>query len=150
MYWYLATVAFIIVTAAVWTTLSETEAHSVRDKLSTATKISSEIAISSIAYWCLVFILSLAIATAMWLILLLLIWVPSDFFQNFAGIELFADVLHSIKPLIYRSATAPGITAVPLLDYMSLYCAFLLGPCLGIWSIQIQYHQDKTPSSVNP
>jgi len=147
LYWYLATIALLVVASALWETISQTETHSVQDQFRHFAGVCVEISISSIAYWVLVFILSLAIATALWLILLLIIWVPSDFFQNYVGLEFFSKALHTIKPLMYRSSGSPGITAIPLLDYISLYSSIVLGPLFGIWSILSKYQEGKSPSN---
>ncbi|MCI0507933.1 MAG: hypothetical protein L0Z73_17745 [Gammaproteobacteria bacterium] len=114
------------------------------------TGICAETIVSGVAYWCLVFVLALAIATALWLILMLLIWVPSDFFRNYAGFDLFSTILSNLKPFIYRSPTSPGITAIPLLDYISLYSAFVFGPWFAIWSITIKYQKRKTFTESSP
>lgn len=144
--WYLATVALLVIMTALWETISQEDSRSIREQFSNFMGLCAEITISAIAYWILVFILSLAIATALWLILLLLIWVPSDFFQNYVGLEVFSKALQNIKPLIYRTTSSPGITAIPLLDYVSLYAAFILGPWFGIWSILSKCHEDKAPT----
>jgi len=148
--WYFATIALLVIATALWETISQADSHSIREQFSHFVGICVEISISAAAYWILIFILALAIATALWLILMLLIWVPSDFFQNYVGLEVFSKALQNIKPLIYRSAGSPGVTAIPLLDYVSLYSAFVLGPWFGIWSILSKYHEDKTPSSAKP
>ena len=148
--WYLITIALLVTATAMWETISQADIHSIRERISHFTALAVEISISAIAYWVLVFILSLAIALAFWLILMVLIWVPSDFFQNYLGFEVFSNALQNIKPLIYRSTSSPGITAIPLLDYVSLYSAFILGPWFGIWSILSKYHGEKTPTNANP
>lgn len=148
--WYLSIVALLVVTVALWETISLADSRSIRQQTSNFLGLCVEITISASAYWILIFILSLAIATALWLILLLVIWVPSDFFQNYAGLEVFSKALNNIRPLIYRTASSPGITAIPLLDYVSLYAAFILGPWLGIWSILSKHQENKAPSGAKP
>jgi len=147
--WYLVTIASLVFATALWETISQSQAdsQSIRQQASNFAGICVEISISAIAYWILIFILSLAIATALWLIVMLIVWVPSDFFKHYVGLEVFSQVLQNIKPLIYRSSSSPGITGIPLLDYFSLYSAFVLGPWFGIWSILSKHHEDNTPAS---
>ncbi|WP_455219947.1 hypothetical protein [Kaarinaea lacus] len=145
--WYLAIVTLLVVTVALWETISRADSRSIREQANNFMGLCVEFTISAGAYWILVFILSLAIATALWLILLLVIWVPSDFFQNYAGMEVFSKALQNIRPIIYRTASSPGITSIPLMDYVSLYAAFILGPWLGIWSILSKHQENNAPSS---
>ena len=140
--WYLLAVAVLMLLASIWATVSNTPDQLPRERLNYFTGTFVNCAISSVAYWILVFILSLVIAAGIWLALLLLIWVPSDFFQNYFGADVFSKALANIKPAIYKTASSPGITAIPLLDYLSLTAAYILGPWLGIWSI---LNQTKAP-----
>ena len=136
--WYLLVVAVPMLLASIWATVNNTPDQSHRERLNYLRGTFIKCAISSIAYWILVFILTLVIAAGIWLALLLLIWVPSDFFQNYFGADVFSKALANIKPAIYKTAGSPGITAIPLLDYLSLTAAYILGPWLGIWSILSQ------------
>ena len=142
LYWYLITVMVIIAISSVWGAAAHTEISKADEKLKFFGSIFLESAVSVIAYWCLVFVLALAIGTALWLILMLLIWVPSDFFLNYVGLETFSKALQAIKPYVYRSPSSPGFTSIPLLDYLSLYSAFVFSPWFGVWSI-LSKHQKR-------
>lgn len=144
IHWYLIAVAIPMLLAALWATVNNTPDQTPRERLSFFTSTFVNCAISSFAYWVLVFILALVIAAGLWLALLLLIWVPSDFFQNYFGADVFAKALANIKPAIYKTASSPGITKIPMLDYLSLMAAYILGPLFGIKSI---LQQVKTPPS---
>lgn len=150
-YWYLVAVAAIIVISASWSVLSAADDHpTATEKLKFFGNVCLESSISAIAYWCLVFILGLAVALALWLILILLIWVPSDFFHNYLGLEAFTKALSTLKPYLYRSPSSPGFTAIPLLDYVSLYSAFIFGPWFGVWSILKKHQKRKAFAESSP
>jgi hypothetical protein len=149
-YWYLLAVAAIIIACSAWGTVYNADSPAARQKMKFFASMCLESVVSVVAYWCLVFILALAIATALWLILMLLIWVPSDFFRNYVGLEAFSKALHNIRPYIYRSATSPGFTSIPLLDYVSLYSAFVFGPWFGVWSILSKYQKSKNLAPSTP
>lgn len=153
IYWYLTAVVAIIVVSSTWGTFTYAEHPAAAERFKFFGGMCLESVVSAVAYWCLVFILALAIATALWLIVMLLIWVPSDFFSHYVGLEAFSNALHKIKPFIYRSASSPGFTSIPLLDYLSLYSAFIFGPWFGVWSILNKHQKHKaytesTPDSV--
>ncbi len=143
LYWYLIAVITIIAICSAWSTAAHSEISATNEKLKLFGSMFLESAVSVIAYWCLVFVLALAIGTALWLILMLLIWVPSDFFLNYVGLETFSNALHSIKPYVYRSPSSPGFTSIPLLDYLSLYSAFVFSPWFGVWSILSKHQKRK-------
>lgn len=149
-HWYLLTVLLLALIASAWATLNDPSAHTAKERFQCMTSTTVNCIISSIAYWILVFILSLVIAAGIWLFLLLLVWVPSDFFQNYFGSDIFSNALQNIKPAIYKSSASPGMTHIPLMDYISLIAAYLLGPLLGIWSILKQSHVAPTDSSPQP
>lgn len=146
-HWYLLVVAIPMLVASVWAMAVNTQDQPPKDRFHYFAGTFINCAISSIAYWILVFILALVIAAGIWLALLLLIWVPSDFFQNYFGSDVFARALANIKPAIYKTAGSPGLTHIPLLDYISLSAAYLLGPWLGIWSI---LKQSRVPQKSAP
>ena len=150
IHWYLITVFMLISAVSAWVSLSDHSLHSMKERFGCFRSTAVNCSISAIAYWILVFILSLVIAAGIWLFLLLLVWVPSDFFQNYFGFDVFANALQSIKPAIYKSAASPGFTHIPLLDYVSLVAAYLLGPFLGIWSIIKQSHLAQSDRSPQP
>ncbi len=147
LHWYLLVIASLMLVASVWATAINTPDQPPKQRLHYLMGTFSNCAISSFAYWILVFILALVIAAGIWLALLLLIWVPSDFFQNYFGSDIFARALANIKPAIYKTATSPGITHIPLLDYLSLTAAYILGPLFGIWSILRQTRVSDEHSS---
>lgn len=149
-HWYLLTVSVLVLIASVWATFSDSTIHTAKERFHCMSSTAINCVISAIAYWMLVFILSLVIAAGIWLFLLLLVWVPSDFFQNYFGADVFANALQNIKPAIYKSASSPGITHIPLLDYISLSAAYLLAPLLGIWSILKQSHLSSSDGSPQP
>ncbi|MGD8558400.1 MAG: hypothetical protein PVF34_02115 [Gammaproteobacteria bacterium] len=144
--WYLVTVASVIAVIAAWASFAY-EAQGYKDRIQHFGQVFFESVVSTAAYWALIFVLALVAAGALWLIILLLIWVPSDFFHYYFDADVFARALQNIRPLIYRSAGSPGITAIPLLDYLSLYAAYIFGPLCGIWSILGKYHQEKHQAS---
>lgn len=146
-HWYIATVLLLLVLMSIWATFANTPQAKFAERTQYFAHTFAACVTSVIAYWVLVFILVLVIAAALWLILLLLIWVPSDFLQNYFGSDLLSRALHNIKPIIYRSAHSPGLTAIPLLDYLSLYAAHILGPWFGVWSILSQREQEDSSSS---
>lgn len=148
LHWYLVTVAILITVASAWATLLQ-DGENFRGRLRYFGGLFVESAISAAAYWALIFVLALVAATALWLIILLVIWVPSDFFQHYFGADVFSRALQNIKPLIYRAPGSPGLTAIPLLDYLSLYAAFIFGPWFGIWSILAKYQDEKREASTN-
>ena len=145
--WYFATVASLLVFVALWATIANTPNVTFADRLRYMANLFVQFTISACAYWILVFILALVIATALWLLLLLLIWVPSDFFQNVLDSQIFSQAQHNIKPIMFRTAGSPGMTSIPLLDYLSLYAAHILGPWLGIWSILSQQQREQNAST---
>lgn len=149
LHWYLLVIAISMILASIWATAVNTPNQPPKDRLRYFAGTVTNCAISSFAYWVLVFILALVIAAGIWLALLLLIWVPSDFFQNYFGSDVFSQALANIKPAIYKTAGSPGMTNIPLLDYISLSAAYFLGPWLGIWSIlkQSRVPKDSTPSA---
>jgi len=98
---------------------------------------------SSVAYFALFFVLTLVVAGAIYLILLLLIYVPSDFMRNYFGFDGLTKALGSLMPVIQSNPSSPGITGIPLLDYFSLL-SFLLGPACGAKCIIGQYPPLKT------
>ena len=136
--------------ASIWATAVNTPDLVAKERFHYLSNTFINCAISSIAYWILVYILVLVIAAAIWLALLLLIWVPSDFFQNYFGSDVFARALANIKPAIYKTASSPGFTHIPLLDYLSLSAAYILGPWLGIWSILRQARPVAANSEAQP
>ena len=142
--WYLLVVAVPMLAASVWATAANTQLQSTKERFHYLGGTFVNCAISSFMYWVLVFIMTLVIAAAIWLVLLLLIWVPSDFFQHYFDSDVFTRALSNIKPAIYKTASSPGFTHIPLLDYLSLAAAYFLAPWLGIWSI---LRQTRTPSS---
>jgi len=144
--WYLPTIFGAIVAMSLTATLLDTRHQSAKARVLYMSKMLRQSTISVGAYWILVFILSLVVAAAIWLLLLLLIWMPSDFFQNYVGTSVLTNTLSNLKPVLYRSGTSPGITAIPLMDYFSLYTATILGPVIGLWSIWSQYHPKSAPS----
>ena len=148
--WYILAVAILIGFGSLWATAVNPTLQSAKARAVYFRNTAVNCAISTIAYWMLVFILSLVIATGIWLFLLVLVWVPSDFFQNYFGADVFANALHNIKPAIYKSASSPGITHIPLLDYISLSAAYLLAPLLGIWSILKQSHVSSAERTPQP
>ncbi|HEY5604336.1 MAG TPA: hypothetical protein VIM41_14640 [Gammaproteobacteria bacterium] len=148
--WYLTAVLSLVVAVSAWRTVTPTQQQPFASRWRFFAHAVTESLTSALAYWCLVFVLALAIATALWLIALLLIWVPSDFFRNYVGLDVFSPVLQHIKPFIYRSASSPGITSVPLLDYLSLYSAFVFGPWFGIWSIMNKRQKQNTLAGPTP
>jgi len=149
-YWYLLSLASIVLVLSCWVTYTHTADHAVAERARYLRKLLVQFTISVGAYWILIYILALVIAAAVWLILLLLIWVPSDFFQNYLGSSVFTHALSNLKPFLYRSASSPGFTAIPMLDYFSLYAAATLGPLSGIWSIWSQYHPKAVVSLEKP
>lgn len=149
-HWYLLTVGILILIASAWTTLSNSSLHTSKEKLHFLGGMMLNCVVSATAYWMLVFVLALVISGAIWLFLLLLVLVPSDFFQNYFGADVFAKALQNIKPAIYTTYSSPGITHIPLLDYVSLYSAYILGPWLGIRSILNQEHTPPAESSPQP
>lgn len=149
-HWYLLSLACIILILSFWITVNNTRQAKGAERARYLQKLFVQFSISVGAYWILVFILSLVIAAALWLILLLLIWVPSDFFQNYLGSSVFTHVLNGLRPILYRSASSPGFTAIPMLDYVSLYTATILGPACGLWSIWTQYHSKPTTPLEKP
>ncbi|WP_455209465.1 hypothetical protein [Kaarinaea lacus] len=141
----------VVITVSAWATFSQSEYQGATvERLKFFIHMCAESVVSGLAYWCLVFVLALAIATALWLVLMLLIWVPSDFFRNYVGLEVFSKALQNIKPFIYRSPASPGMTSIPLLDYLSLYSAFIFGPWFGVMSILSKYQKSKTLSASSP
>ncbi|MGD8568110.1 MAG: hypothetical protein PVJ39_08475 [Gammaproteobacteria bacterium] len=144
--WYLVTVAVLISAVSAWGAIIYDEG-SFRDRLRHFGHLFVESAISAAAYWVLIFVLALVAATALWLIILLLVWVPSDFFQHYFGADVFSRALQNIKPLIYRAPGSPGLTAIPLLDYLSLYSAYIFGPWCGIWASLAKYQGKKRDTS---
>lgn len=147
--WYLLTVAALIAVLSCWIvvapgTNAPDEGFDIKARLRRFISLFIECSISAGAYWALIFVLALVMATALWLIILLIVWVPSDFIHHYLGSDLFSRTLHKLKPLIYRSGASPGMTAIPMLDYLSLYGAFILGPWFGIWSMLSKY-QGATP-----
>lgn len=150
IHWYLLTVASLILLASGWATLSNHTLHTSREKLHFLGATAMNCVISAIAYWMLVFVLALVIAAGVWLFLLLLVWVPSDFFQNYFGADVFSRALQNIKPAIYTTYSSPGITHIPLLDYVSLTAAYILGPWLGIRSILKHEHSPTAGSTPQP
>lgn len=148
--WYLLAVAVPMLMASIWATAANTQLQSTKERLHHMGGTFVNCAISSFAYWVLVFIMTLVIAAAIWLVLLLLIWVPSDFFQQYFGSDVFTRALSNIKPAIYKTASSPGFTHIPLLDYLSLSAAYLLAPWLGIWSILRQTRPTSTSSEAQP
>lgn len=135
LHWYLLVIAVLMLLASIWATAVNTPNLAPKPRLQYCMRTFSNCAISGLAYWALIFILALVIAAGIWLALLLLIWVPSDFFQNYFGSDVFARALANIKPAIFKTAGSPGITHIPLLDYLSLTAAYILGPWFGILSI---------------
>jgi hypothetical protein len=150
LYWYFGIILLLIIGISGWAAMTQPGFPLIAQRLRFFTSMCTETMVSGVAYWCLVFVLALAIATALWLILMLLIWVPSDFFRNYAGLDLFSAVLNNIKPFLYRSPSSPGITAIPLLDYVSLYSAFVFGPWFAVWSITSKYQQRKNITESSP
>ncbi|WP_455375204.1 hypothetical protein [Kaarinaea lacus] len=153
LHWYLLVIAVPMLLASVWATAVNTPNRPAKERLHYLGGMFVNCALSSFAYWILVFILSLVIAAGIWLALLLLIWVPSDFFQNYFGSDIFARALANIKPAIYKTAGSPGITNIPLLDYISLSAAYILGPWFGIWSILKQSrvtHLSSADTEIQP
>ena len=150
IHWYLLVVAIPMLLVSIWATAVNTQHQVPKDRFQYLIRTFANCAISSIAYWMLVFIKALVIAAGIWLVLLLLIWVPSDFFQNYFGSDVFARALANIKPAIYKSAGSPGITHIPLLDYLSLSAAYILGPWLGIWSILRQTRPTPADAEAQP
>jgi len=148
--WYLLIVATPMLLVSIWTSLQTTAHQPAKKRLACVWGTFANCAISSIAYWLLAFILALVIAAGIWLMLLLLIWVPSEFFQNYFGTDVFARALDNIKPAIFKSAASPGFTHIPLLDYLSLSVAYVLGPLLGIWSILNQSRDKTDPADAQP
>lgn len=145
--WYLLTVGILVLFAACWATVANSGLQTGKERLQYLAGTTINCAISISAYWALVFVLSLVLAAGIWLVLLLLIWVPSDFFQNYLGSNVFTDALQNIRPAIFKSASSPGMTHIPLLDYVSLSAAYVLGPWLGIWSILRQ--EQQPPADIN-
>jgi len=143
LYWYLVAVIAMIAVSSLWVAATHADLSATDERVKLFSSMFLESAVSVIAYWCLVFVLALAIGTALWLILMLLIWVPSDFFLNYVGLETFSKALQGIKPYVYRSASSPGFTSIPLLDYLSLYSAFIFSPWFGVWSILSKHHKRK-------
>jgi len=150
IHWYLIFLACVILVASLLMTVLDTQQQPWPDRARYMRKLLGQFGLSMVAYWILVFILSLVIAAAIWLLLLLLIWVPSDFMQNYLGSPLLTHTLHGIKPILFHSATSPGITAIPLLDYVSLYAATVLGPLFGLWSIWKQFHPKQVADLQKP
>jgi len=146
LHWYLITITSLLVLASLWATIAHTPNQDLTHRFRYLTNLFVQFSISVGAYWALVFILVLVIASAFWLLLLLLIWVPSDFFNHYLDFDVLSRALQNIKPVIYRSSTSPGITAIPLLDYLSLYSAYILAPWFGIWSILSQHQQQDSRS----
>ena len=149
-HWYLLTVATLIIMASGWATLTNHSLHTSKERLHFLGGTVLNCIISATAYWMLVFVLALVIAAGIWLFLLLLVWVPSDFFQNYFGADVFAKALKNIKPAIYTTYSSPGITHIPLLDYVSLTAAYILGPWLGVRSILNQGHTPPAHSNPQP
>lgn len=149
-YWYLLSLAVIILFLSCWITFNNTRHVTVAERARYLKKLLVQFTISLGAYWILVFILSLVIAAALWLILLLLIWVPSDFFQNYLDSSVFTHALNGLKPILYRSSSSPGFTHVPMLDYISIYTAATVGPLCGIWSIWSQFQPKPTNNLEKP
>jgi hypothetical protein len=149
LHWYLLVIAIPMLLASIWATAVNTPDQPPKERLHYLAGTFINCAISSFAYWVLVFILALVIAAGIWLAFLLIIWVPSDFFQNYFGSDVFARALANIKPAIYKTAGSPGMTNIPLLDYISLYAAYILGPWFGIRSIlrQSRAPQESPPSA---
>jgi len=148
--WYLLVVAIPMLLVALWSTLQNTSSEPPKKRLHYFWGTFVNCAISSTAYWVLVFVLTLVIAAAIWLMLLLIIWVPSEFFQNYFGSDVFSRALENIKPAIYKSPGSPGFTHIPLLDYLSLSAAYVLGPIWGVWSILNQNREGPRSSDAQP
>jgi len=142
LHWYLVAVVVIITVSSLWVAATNSDVAAADERIKLFGSMFLESTVSVIAYWCLVFVLALAIGTALWLVLMLLVWVPSDFFQNYVGLETFSKALQNIRPYVYRSASSPGFTSIPLLDYLSLYSAFIFSPWFGVWSI-LNKHQKR-------
>ena len=149
-HWYLLTILILALIASTWATFNDPSIQTAKERFHAMTGTTINCIISTIAYWILVFILSLVIAAGIWLFLLLLVWVPSDFFQNYFGSDIFSNALQNIKPAIYKSSASPGMTHIPLMDYISLIAAYLLAPLLGIWSILKQAHVAAADNAPQP
>ena len=138
---YLLVIALLLFLVAASTTFLETQGKPAKDQFSHFGNLYMNLAMSSAAYWALLFVLGLIVSGALWFILLLLIWVPSEWVKNFFDSNMLGEVMQSIGPIVNRSDNTPGITGIPLMDYVSIYCAFLFAPLTGVWSIVVK---DKT------
>jgi len=127
---YFVTIGCLILAIASWITLNETHHENAKHRLRLFGDVTTEMVMSSIAYFALFFVLTLVIAGAIYILLLLLIYVPSDFVRNYIGSDIFTRALEYIMPIIRRGAQSPGVTGIPLLDYFSLL-SFVLGPACG-------------------
>lgn len=139
--WYLSGFILFIVLAALWLSIS-TQPQTAQSRMSQFSGLCSNLLVSSLAYCILIFVLSLILATGIWLLLLLLVKVPSDWLANYFGIEQLRSLDSTIAPFTRVSANSPGFTGVPLLDYISS-ALILFGPVFAVISIRAQCLADS-------
>ena len=144
---YFLVVTMLLVIVAATTTLIEFNRRPAKQQFSHFVNLCIQITLSATAYWFLIFVLGIVVSAAIWFLLLLLIWVPSEWVANFLESQLFSEALKVLDPAIKRSATSPGITGIPLMDYVSLYIAFISAPIAGMWSIIVKDKPNRLQSS---
>ena len=135
---YFSGVSIFVFVMSAWINTSYTPFKGAKEWASSFAHVTSELSACCVAYCLLLFAISLALAAAIWLLLQLTITVPSDFISNYFDSAILKNLLLKLTPYTHHSATSPGVTRIPMLDYATVI-GLLIGPAYAAWSIFSQY-----------
>ncbi|MDH5325689.1 MAG: hypothetical protein OEZ68_05310 [Gammaproteobacteria bacterium] len=108
-----------------------------------------EMTVCSVGYGVFLFVVTLAIGVAIWLLLLGFVYIPADLYHNTIGGQAMEQLVNKISPYIHRSHDTPGITGQPILDYCTL-SVLILAPLAGIWATFNNHKPKKKPPPASP
>lgn len=129
---YLLVTTAVIIVMSTWVALRYKNAG-IENPFRSLWSVFIEMTVCSIGYSFFLFIVTLAIGIAIWLILLGFVYIPADVFHNTYGGRFMENLVKEISPYIYRTNNTPGITGQPILDYCTL-SVLVLAPLAGIWA----------------
>jgi len=121
---YISIILAVFIALSLGINLATANSGTTKQRLRAAVSMFGQLTVCSLSYSVFFFVFMLAVGIAVWLLLLGLIYLPADVFNNAFGGGWVENLLNSIKPYVNRSGRSPGLFRQPILDTVTLSTLF--------------------------